>query len=285
MCVELKPKCGTLPSPSFIPSDRIALSRCCRFCLHKRQRLKLGNLLPRYCPLKLFSGDTTKMEEALEALVDQPSNNMRVFIGSATSPVNQLTSEMILVLVRILTQEPLLDTLLQIQRLDRYGVYGTHQLYTRLLEGHCPSQLSALVESLTASASLQALQLAQEECWVEDAGNTHLLLLPPEKMMNAVSLWLLALAAKDCSLIIPFRKVRSFKAQTPQSSTTQGCVCGPGGLGVAERWMYRVWVVDFGRKPLHKLEAQKKLEEEIFLFNSREGLSWSCLDTNGPDTR
>ena len=59
-CVELKPKCGFVPSLSpFVCAAHAIKRRVCRFCLHQRLKHAQGKLkggpLSRYCPQELFA--------------------------------------------------------------------------------------------------------------------------------------------------------------------------------------------------------------------------------------
>ena len=93
ICVELKPKCGFLPTSPCIrhPMQR----RVSRYQLHQRLKLAQGSIsaLSSYDPLDLFSGDEQRMEAALAALLAQPQNNLRLFWrGSAVVPQERFAS-------------------------------------------------------------------------------------------------------------------------------------------------------------------------------------------------
>jgi len=85
--VEIKPKQGFLPIYRHLmkPSDNDNLASILRsYCLYgSTQYLKLArgriNQPSNYCPLNLFSGCPVRMKYALEELIKNPQNNLRIF--------------------------------------------------------------------------------------------------------------------------------------------------------------------------------------------------------------
>ncbi|XP_070559550.1 inositol-pentakisphosphate 2-kinase-like isoform X2 [Ptychodera flava] len=80
-CVEIKPKCGFLPVSDLISEDNSIKKSVCRFCMHQRLKVKEGKWteLSNYCPVDLFSGNSSSMFYALTALLSNPQNNLRIF--------------------------------------------------------------------------------------------------------------------------------------------------------------------------------------------------------------
>jgi hypothetical protein len=76
LCVEIKPKCGVLPSGLAATHP---LHGFCRFCI--RENLKREPGVPRsdYCPLDLYSMHRPRLERALHSLLASPRNNLRIF--------------------------------------------------------------------------------------------------------------------------------------------------------------------------------------------------------------
>ncbi|XP_077429895.1 inositol-pentakisphosphate 2-kinase [Vanacampus margaritifer] len=81
LCVEIKPKCGFLPSAKHISKD--IKSKVCRFCMHQHYKVGSGRWKRRslYCPLDLFSGSRQRMHFAVRQLIEEPQNNFKIFKG------------------------------------------------------------------------------------------------------------------------------------------------------------------------------------------------------------
>nr|XP_061814191.1 inositol-pentakisphosphate 2-kinase-like [Nerophis lumbriciformis] len=81
LCVEIKPKCGFLPSSKHISRD--VKSKVCRFCMHQHYKVATGRWKRRslYCPLDLFSGSRQRMHFAVRQLIEEPQNNFKIFKG------------------------------------------------------------------------------------------------------------------------------------------------------------------------------------------------------------
>uniref|UniRef100_A0A096M3H3 Inositol-pentakisphosphate 2-kinase n=1 Tax=Poecilia formosa TaxID=48698 RepID=A0A096M3H3_POEFO len=81
LCIEIKPKCGFLPSPKHVSKD--IKTRVCRYCMHQHYKVANGKWKRRslYCPLDLFSGNRQRMHFAIRHLIEEPQNNLKVFKG------------------------------------------------------------------------------------------------------------------------------------------------------------------------------------------------------------
>ena len=79
--VEIKPKCGFLPTSPFIDSTRAIKYSVCSYCMLQKTKVKEGKFKREssYCPLDLFSAESRRVMFALECLVSDPQNNLRVF--------------------------------------------------------------------------------------------------------------------------------------------------------------------------------------------------------------
>ncbi|KAE8298804.1 Inositol-pentakisphosphate 2-kinase [Larimichthys crocea] len=81
LCIEIKPKCGFLPSSKHVSKD--IKTKVCRFCMHQHYKVASGKWRRRslYCPLDLFSGNRQRMHFAIRHLIEEPQNNFKIFKG------------------------------------------------------------------------------------------------------------------------------------------------------------------------------------------------------------
>ena len=95
--VELKPKCGFLPSSTYIDSIRKTKYSVCHYCMLQKSKVKEGKYKreSNYCPLDLFSGDPKRIMYALQCLVSDPQNNLRVFCDGIGIFTEELVQEAI----------------------------------------------------------------------------------------------------------------------------------------------------------------------------------------------
>lgn len=78
-CIEIKPKCGFLPSSAHITKE--IKKKVCRFCMHQHLKVAKGKWkrISKYCPLDLFSGHKQRMHFALMSLLQESQNNLKIF--------------------------------------------------------------------------------------------------------------------------------------------------------------------------------------------------------------
>uniref|UniRef100_A0A3P8W5X6 Inositol-pentakisphosphate 2-kinase n=1 Tax=Cynoglossus semilaevis TaxID=244447 RepID=A0A3P8W5X6_CYNSE len=81
LCIEIKPKCGFLPSSKLVSKE--VKTKVCRFCMHQHYKVANGKWKRRslYCPLDLFSGNRQRMHFAIRHLIEEPQNNFKIFKG------------------------------------------------------------------------------------------------------------------------------------------------------------------------------------------------------------
>lgn len=79
--VEIKPKCGFLPSSPYIKKANSIRRSVCYYCMLQGVKVAEGKYERKscYCPVNLLSGDPKRVFHALQALVSDPQNNLRVF--------------------------------------------------------------------------------------------------------------------------------------------------------------------------------------------------------------
>eukprot|EP00079_Xenopus_tropicalis_P024290 XP_012816856.1 PREDICTED: inositol-pentakisphosphate 2-kinase isoform X2 [Xenopus tropicalis] len=78
-CIEIKPKCGFIPSSAHITKE--IKKKICRFCMHQHLKVAKGKWkrISKYCPLDLFSGNKQRMHFALMNLLQESQNNLKIF--------------------------------------------------------------------------------------------------------------------------------------------------------------------------------------------------------------
>ncbi|XP_029907811.1 inositol-pentakisphosphate 2-kinase [Myripristis murdjan] len=81
LCIEIKPKCGFLPSSKHVSKE--IKTKVCRFCMHQHYKVASGKWKRSslYCPLDLFSGNRQRMHSAIKHLIEEPQNNFKIFKG------------------------------------------------------------------------------------------------------------------------------------------------------------------------------------------------------------
>ncbi|KAG9068558.1 Inositol-pentakisphosphate 2-kinase [Linnemannia hyalina] len=91
VAIEIKPKWGFLTKSAFLRKDQDIKRRKCRFCMYQYQKIKTGQegTLSKYCPIDLFSGRELLVQDAVDALVDTPQNNLRLFVDGIQKPVSR----------------------------------------------------------------------------------------------------------------------------------------------------------------------------------------------------
>ncbi|KAF9359017.1 Inositol-pentakisphosphate 2-kinase [Mortierella sp. AD094] len=163
--VEIKPKWGFLTTSAFIRKEQSIKRRRCRFCMYQHRKLKSGQeeSLSQYCPIDLFSGKDTLVEDSLNALVKTPQNNLRLFVNGTQKTISSeeisqclyglnvvdiprvhtlpddedsyQTASLTDVLTEILIQSPLLRRLGRLQQgLDSLDVETIHRFYVQLAD-------------------------------------------------------------------------------------------------------------------------------------------------------
>ncbi|BGP30302.1 hypothetical protein JCM10296v2_002056 [Rhodotorula toruloides] len=87
LAVEVKPKWGFLPSPTYLsPSTATIKTTYCRTCMHRHYRASENDGSDGFCPLALYSGNPARVHKALEQLYgswmssEGAINNLRIFL-------------------------------------------------------------------------------------------------------------------------------------------------------------------------------------------------------------
>ncbi|CAL8462781.1 g2314 [Coccomyxa elongata] len=193
LCVEIKPKCGFLPTSILIRPEHGIKHRVPRFQLHQQLKLAQGKIkhLSNYNPLDLFSGEPQRVEAAVAALFAEPQNNLKLFLDGSPmqSPQDdRLPSLELLPVVQqaggvwglirllrvILLREGVLDSILKVQKMDVHDIEGIHPLLTTLLQRHPPLSLSEDTPQCRQNAPCASIEahMASPSGHKAPAGNT-----------------------------------------------------------------------------------------------------------------
>ncbi|CAD7078587.1 unnamed protein product [Hermetia illucens] len=79
--VEIKPKQGWIFDNTIDHIFRLQGVKRCRYCCMQYLKMKMEKISSRskYCPMDLFSGNVNRMRKAIEAILYEPQNNLRIF--------------------------------------------------------------------------------------------------------------------------------------------------------------------------------------------------------------
>ncbi|CAL5223185.1 g5659 [Coccomyxa viridis] len=291
ICLELKPKCGFLPTSPCIHPGHSIKRRVPRFQLHQQLKLAQGKAENRssYNPLDLFSGDSLKMHEALNDLLTCPQNNLRLFVDGEPIAQHRLEQKLVEVssphggldwvlstITAILLQTGVLIKVLGVQKLDTYDVEGIKVLVDSLLaeaskasagssaQPSGPGKADSCTDTTKPpqSTSEAPLHEAQREAL------KPLLQLDSAAAFQAVRDYLTAVTAKDLSIMITFRRSSRHTGSDDSAvrHTAQMEVRDPEAHVLTDgghETEYMVALVDLDIKPLKKIYEHWKLDRDI----------------------
>ena len=227
--VEIKPKCGCLPSASNLPIDSPKRTTS-RYHMHQHLKLHRGEIqrVSQYSPLEFFSGTEKNRKKALSDLRNDPQNNLQMFVNAKRAEPTQWMLDMVgLILSR---EHGLLDALLDVQKMDT-------------IDFESPSQI---VRSVKVHEILRSYS--------------------QEGKLSKVQRFLLARSAMDCSIITSFQECSGNNSSSSSSFVKESLqdVRRPGSF-VFERKMYQyqITVVDLDFKSYDRMKKWKQLDQQI----------------------
>lgn len=172
--IEIKPKCGFLPSSRFISAENHIKRLVSRFAMHQHLKFSQKEIscISKYSPLDLFSESRDRIHRAIEGLFETPQNNLRIFWngslvfgglggyaeqGLCNGPtINSLARELEdtlksvilcqsgerVAIFKDLVTETLLRTrilshLLAVQKMDLYDIEGAIHAYFNVIQVPC----------------------------------------------------------------------------------------------------------------------------------------------------
>ncbi len=284
LCFELKLKCGFIPNSPCITHE--VKKRKDRFSMHEQIKFAHGDLstLSAYSPYELFSYDPIRVRGALEALVDTPQNNFRLFVdGVMVYPDDQGlgdrsifdkvlakfpkvyelggVSGLLETLTQLLCAEPLLERIKRMQMLDDCDIEGAYACYQAIL---------ARGETIRPLADLDHALLPRPPPAELPAQMT------PAAQHETLQRFLLSCTAKDCSTMIVMKPSSTSSSNTPipDMRSTLLSMNAPRTIVDAHGYKYSIAVVDLDPKPLSKMQHWYEMDKEIaefYTIKEREG--------------
>ncbi|KAJ0252528.1 Inositol-pentakisphosphate 2-kinase [Hirschfeldia incana] len=269
LSVEIKPKCGFLPTSRFISEENKLKRSVSRFKMHQLLKLEQNEIseVSEYDPLDLFSGSKERVSEAVKALYSIPQNNFRVFLNGSlvlggsgestgrTSPETahafedalkgfiqsddgHRTKGFLQLVSDTVYDSGVLHKLLEVQKLDKLDIEGAIHCYYNIINQPC--------------------RICKEAGTLEES----LHCLPLDESLKIVKDYLIAATAKDCSLMISFRLRNEL-----DSAPSCDAVCLKS---TNQTFDYKVHFIDLSMKPLKRMEAYYKLDNKIISFYTRK---------------
>lgn len=267
LCVEIKPKCGFLPSLKFIAEENSIKRNVSRFRMHQFLKLRHKQVLElsEYDPLDLFSGSKDRICKAVKGLYSTPQNNFRVFlngslvfgdlggvanrtsfaIGQAFEDVLKgiiqaddglRAMSFIQLVVEAVYKSGVLDRLLEVQKLDDFDIEGAIHAYYNIISQPC---------MICKQMDINRIPLQ----------HTSLHQIPVNESLKILKDYLVAATAKDCSLMISFKQ--------REDGDTGSSFSNVYLESTNQSFDFKVHFVDLDLKPLKKMEEYYELDKKI----------------------
>ncbi|KMZ62087.1 Inositol-pentakisphosphate 2-kinase [Zostera marina] len=274
--VEIKTKCGHLPSSEFITKDHEAKTRVSRFRMHQVLKLYQRKIMQmsKYDPLDIFSGSKNTIRDAIGALFATPQNNFRIFLNGSIifgclggfeetsstvgtyekftdciKDIIQASHDQRLARFQELIAEAIYDSgilnyLLDVQKLDKIDIEGAIHAYYNVISEPC-----------LVCKNLNDPEARFKYSWL------HSLTL--EESIQIVKEYMISTTAKDCSLIISFKPKRNEEKTLKYHSIFLE--------STNQAFDYKVSFVDLDMKPLKNMVCYYELDRKIADLYSKIG--------------
>ncbi|KAG9148974.1 hypothetical protein Leryth_010585 [Lithospermum erythrorhizon] len=260
--IELKPKCGFLPSSEFIAEGNAVKKSVTRFRMHQALKQLQGKIsqISQYNPLDLFSGSKERIEKAINDLFITPQNNFRVFLNGALifggedangtvgeefedelknviHAADGMRTKYLLELVAgAVIKSELLDRLLEVQKLDNIDIEGAIHAYYNIISQPCMVCKDNDEKKLSRScATLHSI--------------------PVKESLKIVKDFLVSATAKDLSMMISFRPRENGDPESPYKVIVLEPTC--------QSFDFKASFIDLDMKPLKKMQHYYKLDQRI----------------------
>ncbi|XP_050124613.1 inositol-pentakisphosphate 2-kinase-like [Malus sylvestris] len=265
--VEIKPKCGFLPSSRFIDEGNSIKRSITRFRMHQALKFHDGEIseYSEYDPLDLFSGSKDRIHKAIKDLFSTPQNNFRVFLngslifgglGGGAHSTNLAiggafedalkgviqggdglrTKSFLQLIAETVHKSGVLDWLLEVQKLDNLDIDGAIHAYYDIISEPC---------------------MVCRELGKEEVSQKYLSLhsMSLDESLKIVKDFLIATSAKDCSLMISFRPRKDGNPGSPYNNLHL--------KSTNQSFDYKVNFIDLDLKHLGKMEEYYELDKKI----------------------
>ncbi|WVZ87544.1 hypothetical protein U9M48_034167 [Paspalum notatum var. saurae] len=271
IAVEIKAKCGFLPTSEYISKDNSIKKQVTRYKMHQHLKFHQGEIskTSEYNPLDLFSESKERIRTAIKSFISTPQNNFRIFVNGSLvfggmgggadnvdpddtdkyiEDLNKVSGlelpDFTELLSETIFKSGVLGKLLTAQKLDDHDIEGAIHLYYNITSQPC-----SVCKNITDVELLRKYTLLHS--------------LPLDKSLKIVRDFLISATAKDCSLMISFR---------PRESGTTDSEYDSVFLESAKQtYEYKAYFVDLDVKPLDKMEHYFKLDQKIVNFYTRNG--------------
>ncbi|CAO3599658.1 unnamed protein product [Absidia cylindrospora] len=254
-----------------------------------------------YCPLDLYSDNPQRIRQALISSLTRPHNYLKLFHNGRLVPHTQWISTfpllfnhhhhqqqqhsgqtcdkistttmdmdydhwikmMVDVLVKILTEDPILKTLKRLQQsLDEYDVEGIYPLYQK--HGQQPTHdinhWKYIVEQFMGRESQQNLNGVRKN-------NDSTTMDDEKEELQRLYEYLLSMTLKDCSVMICMAKgVRNLQGDTALPNATSTAMVESSG----HCFQYHIKVVDVDMKKWNKIPFWFDLDKRIIQHNLQQ---------------
>ena len=197
--VEIKPKCGYIPSSPLIADDSYK-KHVSRFQMMQVTKLNTGDVkeISNYDPLDLFSGDINKVRKAINDLANVPQRNFIIWDDGKKGTVNEDDKEKI---TDILFNGPHLKQLLNIQKLDVLDIEGI----ALIVDKAGPLSWNELVDNDTVVNGVRKMLKGEFDLpTTKEATIDFLNKADSDTLKTLIAAFLISTAAKDCSIMISF---------------------------------------------------------------------------------
>ncbi|XP_020166707.1 inositol-pentakisphosphate 2-kinase IPK1 isoform X1 [Aegilops tauschii subsp. strangulata] len=271
IAVEIKAKCGFLPSSEYISKENAIKKQVTRYKMHQHLKFHQGQIskTSEYDPLDLFSGSKERIRTAIKSFFSTPQNNFRIFVngslgfggmgGGADKILANETekcledlrkvsglqlSDFIELLSEAISKSGALDKLLATQKLDDHDIEAAIHLYYNIISQPC-----LVCKNITDAELLHKYSVLHS--------------LPLDKSCKIVRDFLISATAKDCSLMMCFRPRECERTDSEYDSVFL--------QSVNRAYDYKAYFVDLDVKPLDKMTHYFKLDQKIVNFYTKSG--------------